>query len=85
MTSTVVGASALWIFISIVATFIIYALQAISFAAAGEQSRGQASHLYLKQEGAYFDHHSTNNLATRLAMGTKDVNEIVTRMPEDTV
>lgn len=37
MTSSVVGASVLWIFISIVAASIIHALQVIPFAMAGKQ------------------------------------------------
>lgn len=86
---SVAEAFAMWIFISAVGSFIIYALQVISFAVAGEQYterlRGRVFQAYLKQEVAYFDQHTTSNLATRLAVDAKNVNELVTRVPGDIV
>ncbi|KAI7875712.1 p-glycoprotein [Lichtheimia hyalospora FSU 10163] len=86
---SVAEAYAVWILVSAIASFIIYAVQVIPFAVAGEQYterlRSQVFHAYLKQEVSYFDHHTTSNLATRLAVDAKNVNELVTRVPGDIV
>ncbi|KAI8141628.1 putative ABC transporter protein [Fennellomyces sp. T-0311] len=70
-------------------SFIGYGLQMGAFEIAGElyteRLRGMAFRAYLKQEIGYYDDedHSVGALTSKLAIDSKNVNELVTKVPGD--
>ncbi|KAI7878443.1 p-glycoprotein [Lichtheimia hyalospora FSU 10163] len=72
-----------------VASFIGYGIQHSVFDLSGERYterlRSMLFKAYIKQEVGYYDQHSVGALTARLAVDSRNVNELVTKVPGDIV